>query len=145
MDEITGSIVAITLVLTSVFLPCAFLTGITGQFYRQFALTISSAMIISAINAMTLTPSRAVSVFKTETKEGGGHEHVREALPWWIFVIIGGLVSVVYLQTPVADYFHLPLGDAAVGAHFPEVVAVRGVRRGISARRHCVWALPVGF
>jgi multidrug efflux pump len=120
MDEITGSIVAITLVLTSVFLPCAFMTGISGQFYRQFALTISSAMIISAINAMTLTPSRAVSVFKTESKEGGGHEHVREALPWWIFVIIGGIVSVIYLKAPVADYFHLPLGDAAVGASFPK-------------------------
>ena len=45
---------------------------------------------------------------------------MREALPWWIFVIIGGLVSVVYLQTSVADYFHLPLGDAAVGADFPK-------------------------
>ena len=140
MDEITGSIVAITLVLTSVFLPSAFLPGITGQFFRQFALTISAAMIISAINAMTLTPSRAVSIFKTESKEGGGHEHVREALPWWIFVIIGGLVSRRCILKPmVADYFHLPLGDAAVGAELPEVVAVCGVRRGILA-----WA-PIVF
>ncbi len=119
MNEITGSIVAITLVLTSVFLPSAFLPGITGQFYRQFALTISSAMIISAINAMTLTPSRAVSVFKTEHKEGGGVEHVREALPWWIFILIGGVFSSIYLKPMVADYFHLPLGDAAANAEFP--------------------------
>ncbi|HEY2759324.1 MAG TPA: efflux RND transporter permease subunit, partial [Pirellulales bacterium] len=98
MDEITGSIVAITLVLTSVFLPSAFLPGITGQFYMQFALTISSAMIISAINAMTLTPSRAVSVFKTEAKAGGGHEHVREALPWWIYILFGALIGAYYLQ-----------------------------------------------
>src|SRR5437773_824779 len=53
MNEITGPILAITLVLSSVLLPSAFLGGITGQFFRQFALTISVSMIISAINAMT--------------------------------------------------------------------------------------------
>jgi multidrug efflux pump len=119
MEEITGSIVAITLVLTSVFLPSAFLPGITGQFYQQFALTISAAMIISAINAMTLTPSRAVSVFKTEKHEDGSHEHMREALPWWIFILIGGLVSVSLLKPMVAGYFNLPLGDAAIDAVYP--------------------------
>jgi multidrug efflux pump len=119
MEEITGSIVAITLVLTSVFLPSAFLPGITGQFYRQFALTISSAMIISAINAMTLTPSRAVSVFKTEVKQERGHEHVREALPWWIFALLG-FVSVAYLTPELANYFDLPLGDSAVDADYPK-------------------------
>lgn len=93
MEEITGPIIAITLVLSSVFLPSAFLPGIGGQFYRQFALTISCAMIISAINAMTLTPSRAVAIFKTEHTEAG-HEPKREALPWWIFGILGGLVTV---------------------------------------------------
>src|SRR5205085_7484896 len=63
MGEITGPILAITLVLSSVFLPSAFLGGITGQFFRQFALTISASMIISAINAMTMTPARAASIF----------------------------------------------------------------------------------
>jgi len=47
MNEITGPIMAITLVLSSVLLPSAFLGGITGQFFRQFALTISASMIIS--------------------------------------------------------------------------------------------------
>ena len=63
MNEITGPIFAITLVLSSVLLPSAFLGGITGQFFRQFALTISVSMIISAINAMTMTPARAVWIF----------------------------------------------------------------------------------
>ena len=63
MDEITGPILAITLVLSSVLLPSAFLGGITGQFFRQFALTISVSMIISAINAMTMTPARAAWIF----------------------------------------------------------------------------------
>src|SRR5437660_890336 len=71
MQEITGPIVAITLVLSSVFLPSVFVPGLTGQFYRQFAITISAAMIISALNAMTLTPSRAVAIFKTEETHNG--------------------------------------------------------------------------
>jgi multidrug efflux pump len=97
MGEITGPIIAITLVLISVFLPAAFIPGITGQFYRQFALTIAVAMIISAINAMTLTPARAVSIFTTGSghgSKGNGHgEHVREALPWWIFGILGAILA----------------------------------------------------
>ena len=66
MEEITGPILAITLVLSSVFVPCCFLGGITGQFFRQFAVTIAVSTIISAMNALTMTPSRAVLIFKTE-------------------------------------------------------------------------------
>ncbi|MDD5322101.1 MAG: multidrug efflux RND transporter permease subunit [Methylococcales bacterium] len=58
MQEITGPIMGITLVLTSVFLPAAFLPGITGQLFRQFALVIASTAIISAINALTLKPAQ---------------------------------------------------------------------------------------
>src|SRR5439155_5807485 len=64
MAEITGPIIAITLVLSAVLLPSAFLGGITGQFFRQFALTIAASMIISAVNAMTMTPARAAAIFK---------------------------------------------------------------------------------
>ncbi len=93
MNEITGPIIAITLVLSSVFLPSAFLGGISGQFYRQFALTIATAMIISAINAMTMTPARAVQIFKNRTH---GHDD-REALPWWGYVILLGWFSGSFL------------------------------------------------
>ncbi|MGZ5054401.1 MAG: efflux RND transporter permease subunit [Methylobacter sp.] len=58
MQEITGPIMGITLVLTSVFLPAAFLPGITGQVFRQFALVIASTAVISAINALTLKPTQ---------------------------------------------------------------------------------------
>src|SRR5205823_2520862 len=64
MAEITGPILAITLVLSSVFLPSAFLGGITGQFFRQFALTISVSMLISAVNDMTMTPALAATIFR---------------------------------------------------------------------------------
>src|SRR6185369_17861348 len=80
MEEITGPILAITLVLCAVFVPCAFIPGITGRFFQQFAVTISASMIISAVNAMTMTPSRAMLIFKAR---GPGHGHRAEVLPWW--------------------------------------------------------------
>jgi HAE1 family hydrophobic/amphiphilic exporter-1 len=58
MDEVLGPIIGITLVLMAVFLPSAFLGGITGQLYQQFALTIAATALISAINAMTLKPAQ---------------------------------------------------------------------------------------
>ncbi len=105
MEEITGPILAITLALSSVFIPCCFISGITGQFFRQFAVTIAVSTIISAINALTMTPSRAVMIFQTE--EGhDGHEFKREALPWWIFGAVGGWLAFTqgpkYLPGPIA-------------------------------------------
>jgi multidrug efflux pump len=97
MGEITGAIIAITLVLCSVFLPSALIGGISGQFYRQFALTIAASMIISAVNAMTMTPSRAVLIFKG-AEHGHGHEDTREALPWWGWAALLGWLGSVLLE-----------------------------------------------
>ncbi|WP_149496332.1 efflux RND transporter permease subunit [Roseiconus lacunae] len=57
MSEITGPVIATTLVLLAVFVPCAFMGGITGQLFRQFALTISGSVVISTLNALTLSPA----------------------------------------------------------------------------------------
>ena len=57
MEEITGPVIATTLVLLAVFVPTVFMGGITGQLYRQFSLTISGAVVISTINALTLSPA----------------------------------------------------------------------------------------
>ncbi len=109
MEEITGPVLAITLVLSSVFVPCCFLGGITGQFFRQFAVTIAVSTIISAINALTMTPSRAVMIFKTEEGKHG-HELKREALPWWIFGVLGGMLTVWLAQDYIVGQFvHLGL------------------------------------
>ena len=59
MDEVTGPIIAITSVLAAVFIPTAFLSGLQGEFYRQFALTIAISTILSAINSLTLSPALA--------------------------------------------------------------------------------------
>ena len=110
MKEITGPILAITLVLSSVLLPSAFLGGITGQFFRQFALTISVAMIISAINAMTMTPARAAWIFGSRKPGEHGHQG-KEALPWWSFALFGGLVSVWLLASTLGAWLGLPAGE----------------------------------
>ncbi len=101
MGEITGAIIAITLVLCSVFLPSALLPGISGQFYRQFALTIAASMIISATNAMTMTPSRAVLIFQNAHHGAEGHEDTREALPWWGYAALLGWGGAELLWTRV--------------------------------------------
>jgi hydrophobe/amphiphile efflux-1 (HAE1) family protein len=64
MDEVTGPIIAVTLVLGAVFVPCAFITGITGQFFRQFALTIAFSTAVSALNSLTLSPALAAMVLR---------------------------------------------------------------------------------
>jgi HAE1 family hydrophobic/amphiphilic exporter-1 len=67
MKEITGPVIGITLVLMAVFLPTAFLPGITGQLYKQFALTIAVTTFISAINALTLKPAQSASMLRPNT------------------------------------------------------------------------------
>jgi multidrug efflux pump len=109
MQEITGPIVAITLVLSSVLLPSAFLGGITGQFFRQFALTISVTMLISAINAMTLTPARAAWIFGRR-KPGEHGDQGKEALPWWSFALLGGLATAWLLAPTLGPTLGLPAG-----------------------------------
>ena len=64
MDEVTGPIVAIALVLSAVFIPCAFVGGISGQFYRQFAVTIAASTVLSAVNSLTLSPALAALLLK---------------------------------------------------------------------------------
>jgi multidrug efflux pump len=64
MSEVTGPIIAIALVLCAVFVPIAFISGLTGEFYRQFALTIAFSTIISAFNSLTLSPALAATLLK---------------------------------------------------------------------------------
>ena len=64
MKEVTGPIVATTLVLAAVFIPTAFMSGLTGQFYKQFALTITISTFISAINSLTLSPALSALLLK---------------------------------------------------------------------------------
>ena len=71
MDEVSGALVAIALVLSCVFVPCAFLSGVTGQFFRQFALTIAVSTVISAFNSLTLSPALSAILLKPKGSTRG--------------------------------------------------------------------------
>ena len=73
MSEITGAIVSITLVMAAVFIPVSFLKGPSGVFYQQFALTLAVAILISAVNALTLSPALCALLLKPH-KQGEHHE-----------------------------------------------------------------------
>ena len=69
MDEVGGALIAIALVLCAVFIPTAFITGISGAFYQQFALTIATATVISCIISLTLSPALAALLLRTHSHE----------------------------------------------------------------------------
>ena len=71
MDEVGGALIAIALVLASVFIPAAFISGISGQFYRQFALTIATATVFSLIVSLTLSPALAALIMRPKHQPGG--------------------------------------------------------------------------
>ncbi len=140
MQEITGPIIAITLVLSSVFIPSALLPGITGVFYRQFALTIATAMVISAINAMTLTPSRAAAIFKNRSGEHA-HDHATETLPWWGWGALLGYGSFLLLK-PLADpRVNLDGKPEYVWYLYALALALPGIVAGVLLTRPVNWAL----
>jgi multidrug efflux pump len=87
MEQVSGPVIAIGLVLSAVFIPCAFITGIIGQFFRQFALTIAVSTVISAFNSLTLSP--ALSALLLQRREKGHFE----PLPWFAFVPFGAWVG----------------------------------------------------
>ncbi len=95
MRLVSGPVVAVGLVLSAVFIPCAFITGITGQFFRQFALTIAVSTILSAFNSLTLSPALSALLLRPQDKGG-----VVKPLPRLAFALLGGWAGYVYL-TPV--------------------------------------------
>src|SRR5829696_8879550 len=93
MDEVSGPVIAIGLVLTAVFIPCIFISGIVGQFFRQFALTIATSTLISAFNSLTLSPALAVLLLKPRR-----HEQP-EPLPRPMFLILAGWAAYAFVPS----------------------------------------------
>ena len=87
MQEVSGALIAIGLVLVSVFVPTMFLPGIPGIFYRQFAVVIASATIISTFVSLTLSPAMAALLLKPHKKD---HDHARKPGAWGAVVYYGG-------------------------------------------------------
>jgi multidrug efflux pump len=85
MREVSGPIIAIALVLCAVFVPMAFLSGVTGQFYKQFAVTIAISTVISAINSLTLSPALAALLLKPHGAKKDLPTRLIDRLFGWIF------------------------------------------------------------
>lgn len=85
MKEVSGPIIAIALVLCAVFVPMAFLTGVTGQFYKQFAVTIAISTVISAINSLTLSPALAAKLLKPHGAPKDAPARIIDRLFGWLF------------------------------------------------------------
>jgi multidrug efflux pump len=120
MKEVSGALIAIALVLCSVFVPTAFIAGISGQFYRQFALTIAASTAISAFNSLTLSPALCALLLKPHAHGEGAHAH-REALPRLGIVILFGLLAYFVLPVYLAPMFGLEVPGE--GAHGQEAVS----------------------
>ena len=85
MREVSGPIIAIALVLCAVFVPMAFLDGVTGQFYKQFAVTIAISTVISAINSLTLSPALAAKLLKPHGAPKDAPSRLIDRLFGWVF------------------------------------------------------------
>ncbi len=85
MDEVTGPIIAIALVLCAVFIPTAFISGLTGQFYKQFAITIAISTVISAFNSLTLSPALSAVLLKDHHAPKDIVARAMERLFGWFF------------------------------------------------------------
>ena len=85
MEEVSGPIIAIALVLSAVFVPVAFISGLDGQFYRQFALTIAFSTLISAFNSLTLSPALAAVLLKPRGAAEDAPTRIMHRLLGWLF------------------------------------------------------------
>ncbi len=113
MDEVSGPVIGIALVLCAVFVPTAALAGISGQFFKQFALTIATSTVISAFNSLTLSPALCALMLKPHA-HGEGHGHA-DALPRLGIVIIGGLAAMFILAPMAAPLFGIEMGHGGHG------------------------------
>jgi multidrug efflux pump len=130
MTEVTGPVIGIALVLCAVFVPTAFMAGISGQFYKQFALTIAASTIISAFNSLTLSPALCALLLKPHGQGEHGHAH-QEALPRIGIVLIGGLAASFFLASAVAPLFGVAVPGHGEASHDDKAAALWALRAAL--------------
>jgi multidrug efflux pump len=131
MEEVSGPVIAIGLVLTAVFVPCAFISGIIGQFFRQFALTIATSTIISTFNSLTLSPALAALLLRPRTQ---GRP---EALPRLAYAILGGFLGYSLLAPKIVP----ALAQYVKGTYFADPEALHHLALALG----CALGLGVGW
>jgi hydrophobe/amphiphile efflux-1 (HAE1) family protein len=102
MADVSGPVIAVALVLCAVFVPCAFIAGITGQFFRQFALTIAVSTVLSAINSLTLSPALSALLLKPRDAATA-----REPLPKFGIALLAGALGFLFVPELFKDQLGL--------------------------------------
>jgi HAE1 family hydrophobic/amphiphilic exporter-1 len=158
MGEVTGPVIAITFVLLAVFVPTAFLGGITGQMYRQFALTIAATAVISAVNALTLKPAQCATYLRPHTGRGfftrafdffykpvenAYSWSVRQLLKVWpvMFLIFAGLAAYTawqYNRVPTGFLPEEDQGYVVIAVQLPDSASLDRTRE-VAARMNAVF------
>ncbi len=140
MEQVSGPVVAVGLVLSAVFVPCAFIGGITGLFFRQFALTISVSTLLSAFNSLTLSPALAALLLKPRDKSSA------PPLPWPAYLAIGGVLGYLFLPAPLtAGMGRLAGRWPALGAAPAWAAIAAAAVLGAAAGAGLAWPLNVGL
>lgn len=144
MAQVTGPIVSTTLVLVAVFLPVAFLPGITGQLYRQFAITITASVAVSALNALTLSPALCAIMLRPPAEARGpfkwfnfGLDHTRDGYSFitrmlarrsiisgLIVIVLAGVSGWLFTRTPTAFIPTEDQGVLFVNVQLPDAAAL---------------------
>ena len=134
MSEVSSPVIAMGLVLSAVFIPCAFITGITGQFFRQFALTIATSTILSMINSLTLSPALAVMLLRP--REAGRHQ----ALPRTVIAALGAWLGYTRLGPWLLPHLEQGGAEAVSRAGLADMVGEFGRQIGATPE-HAAGAL----
>jgi hydrophobe/amphiphile efflux-1 (HAE1) family protein len=161
MQQITGPIIAITLVLLSVFVPIGFIPGISGQLFRQFAVTISVAMLISAINALTLSPALCGVFLRHSPRRGimgrlmTGIDYVRDGyaaavrrlvriavLAVLLVAVFGAGIYGLGLRTPTGFLPEEDQGAFFVAVQLPDGASVPRTREVVQQAEGIIRSLP---
>ncbi|MBI3864705.1 MAG: efflux RND transporter permease subunit [Planctomycetia bacterium] len=106
MQQVSGPVIAVGLVLSAVFVPCAFISGITGQFFRQFAVTIAVSTMISTFNSLSLSPALTALLLRPREK------HLEPPLPRLAFPLIGAFVGYEFIAPLIQTRFPLALDNS---------------------------------
>jgi multidrug efflux pump subunit AcrB len=133
MRQVSGPVIAVGLVLSAVFVPCAFITGITGQFFRQFALTIAVSTLISAFNSLTLSPALTALLLRPRDK---GIAPPLPTVAFWLFGAGAGILLAPWLRPWLEERFGpLPFGEQTLRIVGGALGTLVGVYLGKPANR----------